>query len=240
MLAISLFCTVFLTVVWGIYSVNFVIEALSGISFSDAGLTNVLMYVLFICLPLLILWAVFGYISQYLFNRSVSKQLFKLFSQIKKNQDYSDLLARIMLETEQNIKSSFMLGRFDLLVADMNELLSEFLVRARLASEEQIENLWVKVQNGGKWAFGKVIIENYNRQPSFQKRILAAAMADSLLSGTLMEFCARYQTLLNVLEKYDKEKIFLGVIETGVMGKVFSVLAPVTNELRRSKEAFSA
>lgn len=240
MLAISLFCTVFLTVVWGIYSVNFVIEALSGISFSDAGLTNVLMYVLFICLPLLILWAVFGYISQYLFNRSVSKQLFKLFSQIKKNQDYSDLLARIMLETEQNIKSSFMLGRFDLLVADMNELLSEFLVRARLATEEQIENLWIKVQNGGKWAFGKVIIENYNRQPSFQKRILAAAMADSLLSGTLMEFCARYQTLLNVLEKYDKEKIFLGVIETGVMGKVFSVLAPVTNELRRSKEAFSA
>ena len=142
--------------------------------------------------------------------------MFRLFSQLKKNQEYSDLLARIMLETEQNIKNSFMLSRFDILISDMNELLSEFLQRERLVSAEQIESLWVKVQNGGKWAFGKVVIENYNRQPTFRKKVYTDASSDNMLAGTIMEFCARYQTLIALLEKHDKEKIFINVIDNAL------------------------
>ena len=240
MLAVVLFGVIFTTGIWIAYALHYITNSLSGISFLDAGLTNVLLYVLFVCLPIFILWSVFGYVSQFLYNRTYSRQLFRLFSQQKKTMDYSDLLARIMLETEQNIKSAFMLNRFDLLVADMNELLSEFLQRERLVSSEQIEHLWIKVQNGGKWSFGKVLIENYNRQPSFQKRIFSDAMSDSILSGTIMEFCARYQTLLSILEKHDKEKIFLNIIETGVFGKVFAILAPLADELRRSKDSISS
>lgn len=239
MLTFTLFGAIFSTAVWLIYAFRFVSSSLSGMSFFDAGVLNVLLYVLFVCLPVFLLWAVFGFVSQYLHNRSTSRQLYKLFSQMKRNQEYSDLLARIMLETEQNIKNSFILSRFDLLIADMNELLSEFIQRERLASTDQIEHLWTKVQNGGKWSFGKVLIENYNRQPAFQKKVFDDAATDNLLAGTIMEFCARYQTLLALLEKHDKEKVFLNMVETGVFGKVFAVLAPVADEIRRSREAFS-
>ena len=238
MLTLVLFGVIFSSAAWLIYAFRLVGSALSGMALADAGILNVLLYVLFICLPVFLLWAVFGFISQYLYGRMTARQLFKLFSQMKKNQEYSDLLARIMLETEQNIKNSFILGRFDLLIADMNELLSEFLQRERLASAEQTEHLWTKVQNGGKWSFGKVLIENYNRQPAFQKKIFDDAGNDPLLAGTIMEFCARYQTLLTILEKHDKERVLLEIIETGVFGKVFAILAPVADEIRRTREVF--
>ncbi len=239
MLTIVLFGAIFSTVVWLVYAFHFVTSSLSGMSFFDAGILNVLLYGLFVCLPVFMLWLVFGFISQYIHSRAIFRQLYKLFSQMKKNQEYSDLLARIMLETEQNIKNSSVLGRFDILIADMNELLSELILRERLASVEQIEHLWIKVQNGGKWSFGKVLIENYNRQTSFQKKMFAGAAADQMLAGTILEFCARYQTLLSLLEKHDKEKIFLNMIETGVFGKVFAILAPVADEVRRTRENFT-
>ncbi len=238
MLTLVLFGAVFASITWILYAFRFIVSSLGGMSFFDAGIVNVLLYALFVCLPILIIWAIFGFISQYVYNRSVNRQIFKLFSQMKKNQEYSDLLARIMLETEQNIKNSFMLGRFDLMIADMNELLSEFLQRERLVTNEQIELLWSKVQNGGKWSFGKVVIENFNLQTGFQKKVFGNAQNDALLAGTILEFCARYQTLLGLLEKYDKERVLLNIIETGVFGKVFAILAPVADEIRRTREAF--
>lgn len=236
MLGAALSGIVFATIIWMVYAVRFINSSLSGISFFEAGILNVLLYVLFVCLPILLVWIIFGFINQYVHNRATSRQMFKLFAQMKKNQDYSDLLARIMLETEQNIKNSFVLERVELLLSDANELLSEILIRERLVGTEQVEHLWTKVQNGGRWAFGKVLIENYNMQPSFRKKILGDAGADSLLAGTIMEFCARYQMIIALLEKHDKERIFLNVIETGVFGKVFAVLAPISDELRRTKE----
>lgn len=240
MLTVALFGTIFSSIVWLSYSLHFVMSSLSGMSFFDAGLTNVLLYTLFVCLPLFLLWAVFGFINQYLHNRTIGWQMHKLFAQMKRNQEYSDLLARIMLESEQNIKNSFILGRFDVFIADMNELLSEFILRERLVSPEQNENLWIKAQNGGKWAFGKVLIENYNLQPSFQKKIFNDALSDNLLAGTVLEFCARYQMLISLLEKHDKEKMFMNIIETGVFGKVFAILAPIADEIRRSRDVWGA
>lgn len=236
MLFFSLCCSVFVSLMWLIFSLRFVADTLNGMSFFDAGILNMLLYVLIVCLPLFLLWLMFSFISQYFYNRTALRQMHRLFSQMKKNQEYSDLLARIMLETEQNIKSSNILNRFDVLIADMNELLSEIILKERLVSQEQVEYLWGKVQNGGRWSFGKVIIENYNRQPFFQKKIFADASSDNLLAGTIMEFCARYQMLLSLLEKYDREKTFLNIIETGVFGKVYSVFAPVSDEIRRSRE----
>ena len=52
-----------------------------------------------------------------------------------------------------------------------------------------------------------------------------------------MEFCARYQATVSMLEKHDKEKVFLNIIEAGIMGKVFSIFAPVADGLRRNREA---
>lgn len=84
MLTFVFFGIVFSSAVWLIYAVRFVGESLSGMNLFDAGLLNVVLYTLFVCLPLFVLWAVFGFISQYVYNRMASRQLFRLFSQMKK------------------------------------------------------------------------------------------------------------------------------------------------------------
>lgn len=237
MLAISFFCIIFSSLLWLIFALRFISDSLGGTAFFDAGAVNVLIYVLIACLPVLLMWMVFAFINQYLNSRTVNIQLQKLFGQMKRNQDYSDLLARVMIETEQQVKDGFILGKFDLLVADMNEMLAEIIRNCNIASGEQIERLWNKVQNGGKWSFGKVIIEVNNSQPNFQRRIFERAAQDNVLAGTIMEFCARYLAVVAMLEKHDKEKLFLTIIETGVMGKVFSIFAPVSDEVRKVRES---
>ena len=239
MLAFAFFTLIFSSLLWLIYAIRFINDSLAGISFFDAGIANIMLYTLLVCLPIFLMWAVFGFVNQYLNNKNVNLQLRKLLSQMKKNQDYSDLLARVLIETEQHINDGFVLTKFDLLIADMNELLSEIIRGCKLASAEQIENLWNKVQNGGKWSFGKVIIEVHNSQPNFQKRIFEHAVYDPLLGGTIMEFCARYQAVVEMLDKHDQDKVFFNMIETGVMGKVFSILSPIAAELRRGREAAS-
>lgn len=237
MLAVSFFAVIFSSLVWLIYAFRFISDSLAGISFFDAGIANILLYALLVCAPIFLIWSVFGYANQYINNRNVNMQLRKLLAQMKKNQDYSDLLARVLIESEGHIKDGFVLSKFDLLIADMNELLSEIIRGCKIASPEQIENLWSRVQNGGKWAFGKVLIEVNNTQPNFKKKVFEKASFDNILAGTILEFCARYQSVVKMLEKHDSDKVFLTMIENGIMGKVFSILAPVADELRRGREA---
>lgn len=237
MLAVSFFAIIFSSLVWLIYAIRFIKDSLAGISFFDAGIANILLYALLVCAPIYLIWSIFGFANQYINNRNVNLQLRKLLAQMKKNQDYSDLLARVLIESEGHIKDGFMLSKFDLLLADMNELLSEIIRSCKIASAEQIENLWSRVQNGGKWAFGKVLIEVNNTQPNFKKKVFEKAAFDNILAGTILEFCARYQSVVKMLEKHDNDKVFLTMIENGVMGKVFSILAPVADELRRGREA---
>lgn len=239
MLAVSFFALVFSSLVWLIYSVRYVLESLKGVAFFDAGAVSIISYIVIVCLPIFLIWLVFSFVSQYLHNKSTNAGLAKLMSQMKRSQEYSDLLSRIMIEAEQQIKDGFMLSKFDLLLADMNELLAEIIRCCNIASGEQIERLWNKVQNGGKWSFGKVIVEVNSAQPKFQRRVYEKASKDVVLAGTIMEFCARYQSTVSMLEKHDREKVFLNIIEAGVMGKVFSVFAPIADEIRRIRETSS-
>lgn len=237
MLAVSFFTLVFSSLIWLIFSLRYISDSLAGASFFAAGAVNILIYVLLVSLPILVMWLIFGFINNYLHSRQVNRQLQRLFGQMKRNQDYSDLVARVLIETEQQVKDGFMLGKFDLLISDMNELLSEIIHCSGIASGEQIERLWSKVQNGGKWSFGKVIIEVNNAQPNFQMRVYEKACHDIVMAGTIMEFCARYQSVVGMLEQHDKEKVFLNIIEAGVMGKVYSIMAPIAAEVRKVREA---
>lgn len=237
MLAFSFFAVVFSSLLWIIYSLKHVVDVLGAGGLANAGISDISVYVAFVLLPVFAIWIIFGLISQYLNNQGFNKNLQLLFRQMKKNQDYSDLLARIMLEERQHLKDGFVIQQFDLFVSDLNELISEIIQRASLASNEQIDHLWNKVRNGGKWSFGKVIIEINHNQKNFQMRVYEKTLEDKVLAGTIMEFCARYLNIVDLFEKHDREKIFLGTFETGVMGKVFYILSPISEEIRRNREA---
>lgn len=236
MLALSFFAAIFSSLLWLIYSLAYISDNTIGIKLSSLGVTDLSIYVLLVMLPIFIVWMIFGYITQYFTCKTTHNSLITLFKQLKKNQDYTDLIARIMLESEQQIKDGFILNRIDILIADMNELIAGIIARASLASKEQVESLWSKVNNGAKWAFGKVIIEISQNQPNFQMRIFQKSQNDIVLAGSVLEFCARYQNILSLLDKHDKERVFLNVIETGIFGKVYSILAPVADEVRRHRD----
>ena len=235
MLAFAFFAAVFSTLTWLIYILMYINDKLGGASFAQLGLLDLSLYVAITVLPILILWMIFGYVNQYISFAHISQNSKILYQQLKKNLDYTDLIARILLEAQKEVKNSFVLNKFELFIADMNELLAETIQRGALASSEQVDRLWHKVKDGAKWAFGKVIIEISANQPNFAPRLVAKAQNDSVLGGTILEFCARYQNLLNILEKHDKEKVFLSVIETGVYGKVYSILAPIGEQVRRAR-----
>ena len=237
MLALSFFILIFSSLLWIIYAVMHILETVGAAGFHSAGIADVSVYAAYLLLPVFSVWIIFAIISQFLHNYRFNRNLNRLFVQMKKNQDYSDLIARIMLESEQQIRDGVVVQQFDLFVSDMNELISEIIQRSSLASPEQIDRLWSKVRNGGKWSFGKVIIEVNQNQPAFQMRIFEKAGHDNVLAGTIMEFCARYQSIVELFEKHDNEKIFLNIIETGVLGKVFSIFAPISDELKRKREA---
>lgn len=237
MLAVSFFALIFSSLLWIIYALMHIADNIGINGLQAAGLTDISIYTAFILLPVFAVWVVFGIISHFMHSRRFSKSMQNLTIQMKKSQDYSDLIARIMLENEQQLRDGFILQQFDLFISDMNELISEIIQRSSLASAEQIDRLWSKVRNGGKWSFGKVIIEVNQNQPTFQIRIFEKGQHDTVLAGTIMEFCARYQSIVELFEKHDKEKVFLNIIETGVLGKVFSIFAPISDELKRKREA---
>ena len=235
MLALAFCFSIFSSVTWLIYASLFVFDKLNGLPLNSLSLFDASIYMAFLLLPVFVLWMVFGHISQFLTNRNSSKNLYTLSLQMKKNLDYTDLLARIMLEAEQEIKDGFILNKFDIFISDMNELLAEIIKRSGMASAEQIENLWTKVQNGGKWSFGKVLIDISQTQADFQLRMYNRSQKDKVLSGSVQEFVARYQGLVTLLEKHDKEHVFLNLIETGVFGKVYSIFLPISDELASAK-----
>ena len=238
-LAFAFFSLVFSSAVWLIYASLFVMETAQRLQ-GGVTLFDMAVYAAFILLPVVAVWFVFGLVNQYIHNRTFNASLAALFKQMKKNQDYTDLVARVLLEAEQQIKDGFALNRFDLLIQDMNEILAEIIYRSNIASPEQIERLWARVQNGGKGAFAKVLIEVNQNQPNFKLRVFDKARKDNVLAGSILEFAARYQGLLAILEKHDKERNFINIIETGVFGKVFSILAPLADEIKRSREISSS
>lgn len=236
MLNFAFFCAVFSSFSWFIYAVLYIrSQALDGGLFSQSP--DIMLSFLAIALvPVLLIWLVFGFINQYLGNHSSNEKQTELLRQLQKNQDYTDLVVRVMLEAEHEIKDGFVINKFDTFIADMNESLSDIIQRCNIASSAQLEQLWLKVQRGEKWALGKAIIEAAKNQSTFNAWMEEKVGRDKVFRGSLLEFCSRYQNLLQLLEKHDRDRVFLRVIETGVFGKVYSIIAPISEGLRTSVE----
>src|SRR5574344_159163 len=142
------------------------------------------------------IWLIFGFINQYVNNKNMNTKQNELLHQLQKNQDYTDLVVRVMLEAEHEIKDGFVINKFDTFIADMNESLSDIIQRCNIASSAQLEQLWLKVQRGEKWALGKAIIEAAKNQSTFNAWMKEKVGRDKVFRGSLLEFCSRYQNLL--------------------------------------------
>ena len=228
---------VFSSVVWLIYATMYVRNVLTDTTLMEQETTAVFAIVAIIVLPVLAIWMVFGYFNQFLVNRAMNRKQNELLTQLQKNQDYTDLVVRVMLDAEHEIKDGFVLNKFDVFIADMNETLSEIIQRCNIASSAQLDQLWQRVLRGEKWSLGKAILDASKNQNTFDAWVREKANRDKVFRGSLLEFCSRYQGLLMMLEKHDRDKVFLKMIESGVFGKVYSIIAPLSDGIKDLRAA---
>ena len=231
MLTVLFFIAVFSSLTWLVYAGLYINGLLAGADLSSVTATTLAMYAGLTVLPIWVVWQIFGFVNQYFRTKSTDARLTQLFNQMKKNQDYTDLVVRVMLDAEHEIKDGFVINKFDVFVADMNEILADIIQRCNVASSLQMEQLWAKVKNGERWVIAKTLIEAAKNHADFAAYVAQKARKDNVFKGTLLEFCARYQNLNALLEKHDRDRVFITIIETGVMGKVYSILAPVADAL---------
>jgi len=236
LLAVLFFISVFSSVTWVVYISLYVVANLAGNDLSSLPVTDVALYIGLIVAPVWALWQIFGLISTYKSSTQTEKKLLQLFNQMKKNQDYTDLVVRVMLDAEHEIKDGFVVNKFDVFVADMNEILADIVQRCNAASSMQMEQLWAKVKNGERWAIAKTLVETSKSYDDFASYLAQKSQKDEVFKGTLLEFCYRYQNLTALLEKHDRDRVFITILETGVMGKVYSILAPVADATNFSVE----
>ena len=232
MLFFAFFSAVFSSVVWLIYSVMFVNTRLAESHLLEQEPEMMLILSATVVLPILVIWMVFGYFNQFLSNREMNRKQSELLTQLQKNQDYTDLVVRVMLDAEHEIKDGFVLNKFDVFIQDMNETLGEIIQRCNIASSAQLDLLWQRVRRGEKWSLGKAVLDANKNQSTFDAWVREKADRDKVFRGSLLEFCSRYQNLLQMLEKHDRDRIFLGMIESGVFGKVYSIIAPLSDGIK--------
>ena len=228
MLVFAFFGAVFSSVSWLIYALMFINSKLADEHLMSQDLSTMLMFLAVVFMPILIIWMIFGYVNQFLINRGMNKKQSELLTQLQKNQDYTDLVVRVMLDAEHEIKDGFVLNKFDMFISDMNEALGEIIQRCNIASSAQLEQLWQRVRRGERWTLGKAVLDASKNQGTFNAWVKEKVGRDNVFRGSLLEFCYRYQNLLQLLEKHDRDRVFVRMIESGVFGKVYSIIAPLS------------
>ncbi len=232
MLNISFFTAAFASITWLIYSSrNLNIFNL----INQTNIEQLYQSTIIILLPIIVIWGVFALIRNHFSDKRVSKYIYNLLDQVNKNTTTAINLSNSLKETDNKLKNGFMLQEFNLLISDINEILSDIIKRSNSASSTQLEHLWARTAGGERWLMAKTFIEITNYQTDFINHLKQKAYKDNLLRGSILEFHARYKALQNLLTSQDTQKIFYNMIEYGALGKVFDILTPVVELLVSGK-----
>ncbi len=240
MLTFCFFTAVFLSISWLMYMGTYIYSHLNGVSLSALGLTDLAVYTLLAVVPLFVIWMVWNAFYRFRHEKNLQRQFKNIEAQIKQNQEFFEMAARMLWQARQSGENHFVLSQTELFVNELNSLLADMLQRYNFISDSEAARLWSTTEKGNKWSFAKALISLQNGSVDFDNRLYRAALRENLLRGTINEFCARYARLLDLLKSHDREKMFLSVIETGALGKAFAILAPLADRLQQNTAAETA
>lgn len=235
MINFTFFLSVFSSCSWLIFCWKYVSDKLHGMSFGNLGVIDLLVFTTIIIMPILIIWIIFGHISAYYSNKASTKRMNGILEHAKRSHQYSDLIARSLIENEQSVRAGFILSKFDFFISELNEIIAE-IIKQLGTSEQKIQSTWAKIKNGEKWAMGNLFIEISNQNSKFNKELIHMSKVDDSLAEPILKFCTDYQGILSLLEKYDRDKFFQNIIEAGVFGKIFFILSPVYGTVKVEEE----
>ncbi len=232
-------------------NISFFIAILSSVSWFFYGLKNInlqnitnspeIFYQITfsIAFPIGLIWGIFAIIKNIEEQKNIYQQYLRIFEQLNKNTETTSSLNHALNTLEKEVKNSFMLQEVDILITDCNEILSDIIKRSNSISSAQMEHLWNRTAGGERWLIAKTFIETHNFQPGFTDHLINKAQKDSLLKGSILEFESRTRSLYQLLEMYDSQRIFYNMIEFGAMGRVYNIIIPIAEKLKKINESSS-
>ncbi len=216
------------------YMGTYLYARLGGITPASLGLTDLVVYTAVTTMPLFLIWMVWNAFYRFQHEGNLRRQLKGMELQIRQNQELSALSAHLFYHAQQNRRNYFILGQTELFISELNGLLADMLQRYNFISDSDAAKLWNTAGKGNKWSFARTLINLENTGVDFENRLYRRAVRETMLRGSINEFCVRYARLLDLLKAHDQEKIFLNIIETGSFGKAFAILATVADRLQES------
>lgn len=232
MLTFSFFTAVFFTISWIMYIGTYLFSRLHGVGFNTLGLTDLAIYTALTVVPLIVIWMIWSGCYRFYHEKILQKQFKSIEAKLQQNQDFFEIAARLLYQGQKSRENHFILNQTELFIAELNGMIADILQRYKFITESEAAKLWVATEKGNKWCFAKALIDLQNSSVGFKGQLYRTAQREKLLRGNINEFCARYARLLELLKAHDKERIFLDIVETGAMGRAFSILAPLSDKLQ--------
>lgn len=172
-------------------------------------------------LPVFFLWMVVCLMYNVLTLRKQGATISVLLTQTRRSADHAEAMVRTLMETQLQSRSAMVLHNADLFINELNDLLSDIVVRFGLVPPAHTEMIWQRVGDGNRWAFCKVILRNAENSPKFQDDLKDQLFKDQILAHAVRTFCYRFEQMFTMLERHDIEHYLTKIFEEGAMGRVY-------------------
>ena len=172
-------------------------------------------------LPIIFLWLVVGLLYNAMTLHKQGHTINLLLAQTRRSADHAEAMVRTMMETQVQTRSALVLHNADLFINELNDLLSDIIVRLGLIQPAHTELIWQRIGDGNKWAFCKVILQNADNSPKFKDDLENQLKRDEILSNGIRTFCYRFEQMFTMLERHDIEHYLTKIFEEGSLGRVY-------------------
>ena len=190
-------------------------------------------------LPVLFLWVAVGliYNAMTLYKHGGTVNL--LLAQTRRSADHAEVMVRTMMETQVQTRSALVLHNADLFINELNDLLSDIVVRLGLIQPAHTEIVWQRVGDGNRWAFCKILLQNAENSPKFKDDLENQLKRDEILSNAVRTFCYRFEQMFTMLERHDFEHYLTKIFEEGSLGRVYSRFVDSCREIDGRQTVFA-
>ena len=189
-------------------------------------------------LPVIFLWIVVGLLYNVMTLRKHGNTINLLLAQTRRSADHAEVMVRTMMETQVQTRSARVLHNADLFINELNDLLSDIVVRLGLIQPAHTEIVWHRVGDGNRWAFCKVLLQNAENSPKFKEDLENQLKRDEILSNAVRTFCYRFEQMFTMLERHDIEHYLTKIFEEGSLGRVYLRFVEACREIDRRQSVF--
>lgn len=189
-------------------------------------------------LPVIFLWIVVGLLYNVMTLRKHGNTINLMLAQTRRSADHAEAMVRTMMETQVQTRSALVLHNADLFINELNDLLSDIVIRLGLIQPAHTEIVWQRVGDGNRWAFCKVLLQNAENSPKFKEDLQNQLKRDDILSNAVRTFCYRFEQMFTMLERHDFEHYLSKIFEEGSLGRVYLRFVEACREIDGQKSAY--